>query len=91
MGVADINDDSLTRYVVRHYAYDFARHERRHQVVAVFDNADEFEATIERLASDLRHLRDSGEAIDPREHYTGTSTNPATTTDGGWSASSRTP
>jgi hypothetical protein len=71
MGVADINDDSLTRYVVKHYAFDATRHERRHQVVVVFDNADEFEASLEELADGLRRRRDVGEAIDPREHYTG--------------------
>jgi hypothetical protein len=35
--------------VVRHYRFDPARRERRHVVVAAFDNKREFEAPIEGL------------------------------------------
>jgi hypothetical protein len=32
----DADDDTIHRWVVRHYAHDSGRHERRHQVVAAF-------------------------------------------------------
>ena len=67
----DPDDDTLLRYVVRRYAYDPARHERRHQVVAAFDNEGEFRELVDRLARELRERRAAGEAIDPQEHITG--------------------
>ena len=71
MAELDPDDDTLLRYVVRRYAYDPARHERRHQVVAAFDNEAEFNALIDSLARGLRASRAAGEAIDPQEHITG--------------------
>ena len=71
MAELDPEDDTLLRYVVRRYAYDPARHERRHQVVAAFDNEAEFNALIDSLARGLRDRRTAGEAVDPREHITG--------------------
>jgi hypothetical protein len=38
----DPDDDETERYVVRLYAHDPQRHERRHQVVGAFDNKAEF-------------------------------------------------
>ena len=71
VATVDADDDSIQRYVVRHYAFDLGRHERRHQVVAAFDNEHEFRALLDSLASDLRCRRASGENVDPQEHYTG--------------------
>jgi hypothetical protein len=67
----DADDGSLLRYVVRRYAYDPARHERRHQSVVAFDNEPEFRALIDRLGQELRERPSTGEAIDPEEHITG--------------------
>jgi hypothetical protein len=67
----DPENDEITRYIVWHYRYDPDRHERRHQVVAAFDNETEFEACIEAAALDLRRRRESGEAVDPREYVSG--------------------
>lgn len=65
------SNDEVERFVVRRYAYDPARRERRHTVVAAFDNSLEFEAAIDAAASDLRRRRESGEEVDPREHISG--------------------
>jgi hypothetical protein len=67
----DPDDDTLLRYVVRRYSYDPARHERRHQVVAAFDNEREFNALIDSLARGLRDGRATSEPVDPQEHITG--------------------
>jgi hypothetical protein len=71
MAAVDPDDDEIQRYVVRRYAHDPQRHERRHQVVAAFDNEREFRRLLDRLAGDLQGRRDAGEPIDPLEHYTG--------------------
>jgi hypothetical protein len=71
MATVDLEDDSLTRFVVQHYAYDPARRERRHQVVAVVDQARVFELLIEQLGAELRRRREDGEDVDPREYYGG--------------------
>lgn len=71
MAELDPDDDTLLRFVVRRYAYDPARHERRHQTVAAFDNMGEFRELIDRLVRELRGRRAAGEAIDPQEHITG--------------------
>ncbi len=42
MATVDPNDDNIKLYVVRLYAYDPEHRERRHQVVAAFDNEQEF-------------------------------------------------
>ena len=67
----DADDDSILRYVVRRYAYDPHRHERRHQVVAAFDNGCEFERLIDALAAELKRRRIAGDVVDRQEHYTG--------------------
>jgi hypothetical protein len=56
---------------VRRYAYDPNRHERRHQVVAAFDNRAECMALITTLSQDLERRRAAGEPLDPREHISG--------------------
>jgi predicted TIM-barrel fold metal-dependent hydrolase len=71
MATVDSDDDAIPRWVVRHYRYDPERRERRHVVVAAFDNPDEFHADIERRAALLRARRVQGEHVDPAEHITG--------------------
>jgi hypothetical protein len=71
MGEVSYDDDGTQRFVVRRYAFDSLRHERRHIVVAVVDNRREFEALCDRLNGDLQRRRAFGEAVDPREHISG--------------------
>jgi hypothetical protein len=65
----DADDDSITRYTVRLYAFDNARRERRHQVVAAFDNEAEAMPCFGRTHFDLLERSQSGR-VDPREHVT---------------------
>jgi hypothetical protein len=67
----DPYDDTIARWVVAHYRYDTDRRERRHVVVAAFDNPDEFRADIQSRAEELRARRESGEEVDRLEHITG--------------------
>jgi hypothetical protein len=67
----DPENDSITRFVVHHYRYDPDRHERRHVVVAAFDNRHEFETCLHETASELRARRERGEGVDPSEHVSG--------------------
>jgi GNAT superfamily N-acetyltransferase len=71
MARIDAHDDGLMRYVVRRYAYDPRRRERRHQVIAAFDNTREWAAFLDQAATQLRRDRDAGVITDPREYYTG--------------------
>jgi hypothetical protein len=68
----DPDDDDVRRFVVRHYRYDPERRERRHVVVAAFDNEREFRACMENARAEIGRRRDRGEAVDPREHVSGT-------------------
>ena len=67
----DPDDDSIRRYVVRLYAYDPDRRERRHRVVAAVDNEAEWRRLLDELSSDWRRRRAEGQLIDTREHITG--------------------
>jgi hypothetical protein len=67
----DPDDDDIDRWEVRRYAYDPLRHERRHQVVAAFDNESQFMALLARSREQLQQRRDAGEDIDVHEHYSG--------------------
>ncbi|MDT5000468.1 MAG: hypothetical protein QOK12_2573 [Mycobacterium sp.] len=67
----DPDDDTIARWVVAHYRYDAERRERRHVVVAAFDNPDEFHADIDARAEQLRARRESGEDVDRLERITG--------------------
>ena len=67
----DPDDDTIHRWVVRHYAQDSDRHERRHQVVAAFDNEAEFLRLLRGLNNDLERRRDAGEPVERSEHYSG--------------------
>lgn len=72
MARVDVEDDSIRRFVVRHYRYDPVRHERRHVVVAVFDNEAEFLALLESIHDDIERRRTAGEPVDRNEHASGT-------------------
>ena len=65
------DDDGIRRFVVRRYAYDPARRERRHTVVAVVDNQRDFDRGFERCAGELPQRRDDGEPVEAREHISG--------------------
>jgi hypothetical protein len=67
----DPADDDALRYVVRHYRYDPARHERRHVDVAAFDNEPEFLGCIADLGSEIERRKRDGEPVDPAEHVSG--------------------
>jgi len=67
----DPKDDTIRRFVVWHYRYDPVRRERRHVVVAAFDNEREFLAFIERIRAEIEERRQRGENVDPREHASG--------------------
>jgi hypothetical protein len=72
-GVArvDPDDDDIRRYVVRHYAYDPQRRERRHQVLAAFDNRREFDRFFKKASADLHRRRAAGQEVEECEHISG--------------------
>ena len=72
--VARVNpeDDSVRRYIVRHYRYDPERHERRHVVVAAFDSRREFNACLRAVSEEIERRKAVGEQVDPSEHVSGT-------------------
>ena len=51
MAEVDPEDDSIRRFIVRHYQYDPRRHERRHVVIAAFDNEREMWARMEEIGA----------------------------------------
>ena len=71
MAQVDPDDDSITRFIVRHYRYDPERHERRHVIVAAFDNEAQFKARMQEVADEIRRRRETGEDVDRREHASG--------------------
>ncbi|MEO8850264.1 MAG: hypothetical protein ABI360_00900 [Allobranchiibius sp.] len=72
MAQVDPGDDEIERFVVHRYAYDPARHERRHMIMAAFDNSGEFDAAIGAETTELRRRRGAGEGVDPKAHISGT-------------------
>lgn len=54
VGRVDPDDDSLRRYIVRHYRYDPVRRERRHVVVAAFGSRWEFWACLDAISEEIR-------------------------------------
>lgn len=72
MARVDPADDTIERFIARHYRYDPLRRERRHVVVDAFDNEPEFLVCMERIRAEIERRRYSGEAVDPREHASGT-------------------
>jgi hypothetical protein len=71
VAAVDPDDDTIDRWVVLHYRYDPGRRERRHVVVAAFDNPDEFHADIDARAQQLGARAERGEAVDRLEGITG--------------------
>src|SRR5262249_22861299 len=67
----DPDDDNLRRYIVHHYRYDPARHERRHVVVAAFDSRREVNACFQAAGDDMERRKAAGEHGDPSEHVSG--------------------
>jgi hypothetical protein len=67
----DPADDDALRYIVRHYRYDPARHERRHVQVAAFDNEREFLACMADLRGELDRRKRDGEPVERAEHISG--------------------
>jgi hypothetical protein len=67
----DAEDDSIERFIVRHYRYDPRRRERRHVVVAAFDNEREYRACMDSVQAEIKTRRERGEPVDPREYASG--------------------
>jgi hypothetical protein len=64
-------DDNVDRFIVHHYRYDPQRRERRHVVVAAFDNEQEYRACMDRVQDEIKARRERGEPVDPGEHTSG--------------------
>jgi hypothetical protein len=71
VAAVDPDDDTIDRWVVLHYRYDPDRRERRHVVVAAFDNPDESHADLDTRAHELRARTERGENVDRLEGLTG--------------------
>ena len=71
VGRVEPEDDSIRRFIVHHYGYDPVRRERRHVVVAAFDNEPEFLVCVERVRAEIALRREREEHVDPREHASG--------------------
>lgn len=71
MAQVDPEDDTINRFIVRHYRYDPQRHERRHVVVAAFNNENEMWVRMQEIAAEIKRRREAGEEVDPREHASG--------------------
>jgi hypothetical protein len=71
VALVDPGDDDIERFIVRHYRYDPQRRERRHVVVAAFDNEPEFRARMDSVRDEIKARRDRGEPVDPGEHASG--------------------
>ena len=56
---------------MRHYRYDPQRRERRHVVVAAFDNEREFQACMDGVQAEIKHRREAGEPVERSEHASG--------------------
>lgn len=71
MARVDPEDDSIERFIARHYRYDPERRERRHVVLAAFDNEQELHACMDSVRDEIQARRDRGEPVDPSEHPSG--------------------
>lgn len=54
-----------------HYRFDPDRRERRHVVVAAFDNHEEFISLVETIQADIDRRTEAGEFVDENEHASG--------------------
>jgi hypothetical protein len=66
----DPDDDTIERHVLFWYRYDPVRRERRHRVVAAYDNEAEMSAQMTVLAAILAERKASGESEEV-EHLSG--------------------
>jgi hypothetical protein len=71
MSAVDADDDTIARWVVHHYRYDPARHQRRNVIVAAFDNEQEFDLELKTRSAGLRAEQAAGARSD-REQISGT-------------------
>lgn len=72
MARVDPRDDTIRRFLVRHYRYDPQRHERRHVIVGAFDTKAEFKACMRSVHRDIQRRRAAGEPVERNEHVSGT-------------------
>ena len=70
VAVVDADDDSIEWWIVRRYAHDPYRHERRHIVVAAFDDEFDFNACMFSSWLGLEARKAAGQD-EPGEHITG--------------------
>jgi len=70
MSAVDAGDDTIDRWVIHHYRFDPARHQRRNVIVAAFDNQEEFDLELRARASNLRIEQAAGRRSD-REQISG--------------------
>lgn len=59
MSEIDISDDSLTRFVVKHYKFDRSTKHFVHLELMAFDNKKEFEKKISELGKSLQILQNA--------------------------------
>jgi hypothetical protein len=71
MAEVDPDDDEILRFAVCWYRYDPERHERRHCVVAAFDNEGEMLHRMDLEGQALRVRRGRGEAEEVEHIITG--------------------
>lgn len=71
MVAIDPSDDSLHRFVVRHFRYDPERRERRPVVVAAYDNEGELIAHLESARDDIERRQRDGGPVGSNEHASG--------------------
>lgn len=71
MAQVDPEDDTIQRFIVRRYRYDPQRRERRHVVVAAFDNEREMRARMAEIGAEIKRRREAGAEVDRGEHASG--------------------
>lgn len=75
MGEVDPDDDTVHRWILYCYRFDPARHERRHCVIAAYDNSHEMRQRMDLEAQRLNERRASGVA-EAAEYLTGSHMEP---------------
>jgi hypothetical protein len=66
----DISDDSLTRFVVKHYKFDRSTKHFNHLELIALDNKKEFDKKISELGKSLQILQNANE-VSSKEHIYG--------------------
>lgn len=75
MGQVDPEDDTIWRWVIRHYRFDPSRNERRHVVVAAYANKAEYDLELDQYCSRIRAGISAG-TRSQREHVSGMAIHP---------------